>query len=48
MKIELNNNDLVIIDMALKEIPYKYSAPLIDKINSQLDSYKEENKEDLK
>lgn len=48
MKIELNNNDLIILDKALKEMPYKYSAPLIEKINSQLGSYKEEDNEDLK
>lgn len=34
--IELNDNDMQVLNLALIELPYKIAAPLIDKINKQI------------
>lgn len=34
--ITFDEKDFPILSSALSELPYKYSAPLIDKINSQI------------
>lgn len=36
MIFDFNNEDLQVINAALVEAPYKYSAPLIAKINKQI------------
>lgn len=36
MKFDLTDDDLRIIDMALQEVPYKYSAPVLHKLQAQV------------
>lgn len=35
-KLELTTSDLSVIDRALQEMPFRLAAPLIAKINSQI------------
>lgn len=39
--ITLNDKDLQVLNAALAEAPFKFAAPLISKINSQLASQQE-------
>ena len=39
----LSDEDLTILNAAIQELPFKYAAPLVDKINTQLKA--EQNKE---
>lgn len=35
-KIELTEQDLQVLNMAIGEIPFKIAAPLVDKLNKQI------------
>ena len=35
-KIELTEQDLQVLNMAIGEIPFKLAAPLVDKLNKQI------------
>lgn len=35
-KIELTEQDLQVLNIALGEIPFKIAAPLVDKLNKQI------------
>jgi hypothetical protein len=36
VNITLDNNDLQVLNAALAEVPFKFAAPLIGKINKQI------------
>jgi hypothetical protein len=36
MKLEFSENDLIVLDKALQQMPYYLAAPIIDSINQQI------------
>jgi hypothetical protein len=46
MLFELDEKDLIIIDRALQDRPFKEVAPLIDKINAQIQEQSQKKNEE--
>ena len=42
--IRFSENDLQVLSAALVELPYRMAAPLIDKINKQIETQQEQPK----
>lgn len=41
--IKLNENDMMVLNNALVNLPYKQAAPIINKINAQIQEVQHEN-----
>ena len=44
-KIELTEQDLKVLNMAIGEIAFKVAAPLVEKINKQITEQQQQTKE---
>lgn len=48
MKIEISTEDLLVIDKALQDLPFRQAAPVINRLNNELKKINnEKDKEDL-